>query len=149
MEALVETRSLTKQFSQGFFSSQKNMVLNDVSIRIEPGETVGLVGESGSGKSTLALSIARLLNVDSGHIFFDGDEITHLNTSEMRPLRKELQFVFQYPYSSLNPRMLVKDIIREPLNINTNLSDTEKNEKVDWLLNKVGLSIEQSNMSPH
>ena len=67
----------------------------------------------------------------------------------MKPYRKHIQMIFQDPYSSLNPRMIVKDIIREPLNINTNLTHSEKDEKVDWLLNKVGLSTEQSNRYPH
>ena len=148
MEALVEARSVTKRFSQGFFSGQKNTALNDVSIRIEPGETVGLVGESGSGKSTLALSIARLLNVDSGHIFFDGDEITHLNTSKMRPLRKELQFVFQDPYSSLNPRMTVKGIISEGIRLHRGLSNT--NEIEDAIANALTtVGLDKDSMKKH
>ena len=149
MEALVETRSLTKKFSQGFFSSQQNMALNDVSIRIEPGETVGLVGESGSGKSTLALSIARLLNVDSGHIFFDGDEITHFSTRKMRPLRKELQFVFQDPYSSLNPRLRAQDIVREPLDRLSIGSLESRNKRVQELFEQVGLRQDQLRLFPH
>ena len=76
-------------------------------------------------------------------------ELLHLSRSEMKPYRKHIQMIFQDPYSSLNPRMIVKDIIREPLNINTNLTVSEKDEKVAWLLNKVGLSMEQSNRYPH
>ena len=76
-------------------------------------------------------------------------ELLGLSRSAMKPFRKHIQMIFQDPYSSLNPRMIVKDIVREPLNINTNLSHSEKNEKVDWLLEKVGLSKEQSNRYPH
>ena len=149
MAALVETRGLTKRFSQGFFSSQKTTALDDVSIFIEPGETVGLVGESGSGKSTLALSIARLLHVDSGQIFFDGDEITEFTTSKMRPLRKELQFVFQDPYSSLNPRMSVKAIISEGIRLHRGLPNkTEIEDEIANILTTVGLDKDSMRKHP-
>ena len=149
MEAIVETRGLTKRFSQGFFSSQKTTALDDVSVFIEPGETVGLVGESGSGKSTLALSIARLLHVDSGQIFFDGDEITEFTTSKMRPLRKELQFVFQDPYSSLNPRMSVKAIISEGIRLHRGLSNkTEIEDEIANILTTVGLDKDSMRKHP-
>ena len=130
-----------------------------VSFELLKGETLGIVGESGSGKSTLGNAILNVLRLTAPDvkingeisIFMDGGEIELLGLSRarMKPYRKHIQMIFQDPYSSLNPRMLVKDIIREPLNINTNLSDTEKNEKVDWLLDKVGLTIEQSNRYPH
>jgi ABC-type oligopeptide transport system ATPase subunit len=130
-----------------------------VSFELFKGETLGIVGESGSGKSTLGNAILNVLRLTAPDvkingeisIFMDGGEIELLGLSRarMKPYRKHIQMIFQDPYSSLNPRMLVKDIIREPLNINTNLSDTEKNEKVDWLLDKVGLTIEQSNRYPH
>ncbi|GIT27638.1 MAG: hypothetical protein CM1200mP41_36820 [Gammaproteobacteria bacterium] len=101
MATLVETRGLTKQFSQGFFSSQKTTALEGVTISVESGETVGLVGESGSGKSTLALSIARLLQVDSGQIFFDGDDITGFTANQMRPLRKAFSLCSKIPIRHL------------------------------------------------
>jgi ABC-type oligopeptide transport system ATPase subunit len=130
-----------------------------VNFELFKGETLGIVGESGSGKSTLGNAILNVLRLTAPDvkingeisIFMDGGEIELLGLSRarMKPYRKHIQMIFQDPYSSLNPRMLVKDIIREPLNINTNLSDTEKNEKVDWLLDKVGLTLEQSNRYPH
>jgi ABC-type oligopeptide transport system ATPase subunit len=130
-----------------------------VSFELLKGETLGIVGESGSGKSTLGNAILNVLRLTAPDVKINGEisisidgseiELLGLSRSRMKPYRKHIQMIFQDPYSSLNPRMLVKDIIREPLNINTNLSDTEKNEKVDWLLNKVGLSIEQSNRYPH
>ena len=130
-----------------------------VSFELYKGETLGIVGESGSGKSTLGnaiLNVLRLtapdvkisgvinLNIDDNQI-----EIGNLSRSDSKPFRKHIQMIFQDPYSSLNPRMLVKDIIREPLDINTDLNNIEKNEKVNWLLEKVGLSSEQATRYPH
>ena len=123
------------------------------------GETLGVVGESGSGKSTLGNAILNVLRLTAPDVKITGQieigldenyiELLSLSKNEMKKYRKHIQMIFQDPYSSLNPRMLVKDIIREPLNINTDLNTNEKNEKVDWLLEKVGLSIEQSNRYPH
>jgi len=130
-----------------------------VSLSLLKGETLGIVGESGSGKSTLGNAILNVLRLTAPDVKISGKvsllkndeeiELLSLSRSDMKPYRKHIQMIFQDPYSSLNPRMIVKDIIREPLNINTNLSQSEKNEKVDWLLDKVGLSMEQSNRYPH
>ena len=130
-----------------------------VSLSLMKGETLGIVGESGSGKSTLGNAILNVLRLTAPDVKISGKvsllqdneeiEFLHLSRSEMKPYRKHIQMIFQDPYSSLNPRMIVKDIIREPLNINTNLTVSEKDEKVAWLLNKVGLSMEQSNRYPH
>ena len=130
-----------------------------VSLSLMKGETLGIVGESGSGKSTLGNAILNVLRLTAPDVKISGKvsllknnkeiELLSLSRSDMKPYRKHIQMIFQDPYSSLNPRMIVKDIIREPLNINTNLSHSEKNEKVDWLLDKVGLSMEQSNRYPH
>lgn len=130
-----------------------------VSFDLYKGETLGVVGESGSGKSTLGNAILNVLRLTAPDVKITGQieivldenyiELLSLSKNEMKKYRKHIQMIFQDPYSSLNPRMLVKDIIREPLNINTNLNAIEKNEKVDWLLEKVGLSIEQSNRYPH
>ena len=130
-----------------------------VSLSLMKGETLGIVGESGSGKSTLGNAILNVLRLTAPDVKISGKvsllqdneeiELLHLSRSEMKPFRKHIQMIFQDPYSSLNPRMIVKDIIREPLNINTNLTASEKDEKVAWLLSKVGLSIEQSNRYPH
>ena len=130
-----------------------------VSLSLMKGETLGIVGESGSGKSTLGNAVLNVLRLTAPDVKISGKvsllqdneeiELLHLSRSEMKPYRKHIQMIFQDPYSSLNPRMIVKDIIREPLNINTNLTASEKDEKVAWLLNKVGLSMEQSNRYPH
>ena len=130
-----------------------------VSLSLMKGETLGIVGESGSGKSTLGNAILNVLRLTAPDVKISGKvsllqdneeiELLNLSRSEMKPFRKHIQMIFQDPYSSLNPRMIVKDIIREPLNINTNLTASEKDEKVAWLLSKVGLSMEQSNRYPH
>ena len=133
--------------------------VKNVSLSLMKGETLGIVGESGSGKSTLGNAILNVLRLTAPDVKISGKvsllqdneeiELLNLSRSEMKPYRKHIQMIFQDPYSSLNPRMIVKDIIREPLNINTNLTASEKDEKVAWLLNKVGLSLEQSNRYPH
>ena len=130
-----------------------------VSFALYKGETLGIVGESGSGKSTLGNAILNVLRLTAPDVKISGKinlniddnqiEISNLSKSESKPFRKHIQMIFQDPYSSLNPRMLVKDIIREPLDINTDLNIIEKNEKVNWLLDKVGLSSEQATRYPH
>ena len=130
-----------------------------VGFELYKGETLGIVGESGSGKSTLGNAILNVLRLTAPDVMIDGEisliqdeneiELLGLSRNNMKLYRKHIQMIFQDPYSSLNPRMIVKDIIREPLNINTDLTNAEKNEKVNWLLNKVGLTSEQSNRYPH
>ena len=145
----------------GILQKQINSVhaVKNVSFELIKGETLGIVGESGSGKSTLGNAILNVLRLTAPDVKINGQiklilgnkniELLSLPKKEMKGYRKHIQMIFQDPYSSLNPRMLVKDIIREPLNINTNLNNIEKDEKVNWLLDKVGLSIEQSNRYPH
>ena len=145
----------------GIFQKKISTVhaVNNVSLSLIKGETLGIVGESGSGKSTLGNAVLNVLRLTapevkiSGKIILNNDQeevdLLQLSRSNMKPYRKHIQMIFQDPYSSLNPRMIVKDIIREPLNINTDMTESEKNDKVKWLLNKVGLSNEQSNRYPH
>ncbi len=133
--------------------------VRNVSLDLIRGETLGIVGESGSGKSTLGNAILNVIQLTAPDVKIQGDikivlndqeiELSRLTRKEIKPYRQYIQMIFQDPYSSLNPRMLVKDIIKEPLDINTNFTLSEKNEKVAWLLNKVGLTIEQSNRYPH
>ena len=130
-----------------------------VSFELYKGETLGIVGESGSGKSTLGNAILNVLKLTSPDVKISGRinlkiddnqiELSNLSRTKSKPFRKHIQMIFQDPYSSLNPRMLVKDIIKEPLDINTDLNNIEKNEKVNWLLKKVGLSSEQATRYPH
>ena len=133
--------------------------VKNVSLDLMKGETLGIVGESGSGKSTLGNAILNVIQLTAPDVKIHGDikivlndediELSRLTRKDIKPYRQYIQMIFQDPYSSLNPRMLVKDIIKEPLDINTNLTLSEKNEKVGWLLNKVGLTLEQSNRYPH
>ncbi len=130
-----------------------------VSFDLFKGETLGIVGESGSGKSTLGNAILNVLKLTAPDVHIDGEiflnindgsvDILNLEKNEMKQYRKHIQMIFQDPYSSLNPRMLVKDIIKESLDINSVLTESQKMEKVFWLLDKVGLSSEQSSRYPH
>src|SRR6187399_3137203 len=115
---LLEVRNLVKEFgrSRGLF--RKGAVVravNDVSFTIEQGETFGLVGESGSGKTTTGRCILRLIEPTSGEVRFKGEDVLGFSRSRMRQARRDMQVVFQDPYSSLNPRMRVRDIVEEPL----------------------------------
>ena len=120
-EDLVVVRDLKKYFPimAGLLQQKVGDVkaVDGIDFDIRRGETLGLVGESGSGKTTAGRVILRLTDATAGTITFDGRDITHLSRSELRPLRKEMQIIFQDPYASLNPRMTVGDIIREPLHI--------------------------------
>ena len=162
-DTILKVRDLVVDFPVfgGILQKQISSVhaVKGVSFDLFKGETLGIVGESGSGKSTLGNAILNVLKLTAPDVKMRGEielvtdqeniELLSLSKSKMKKYGKHIQMIFQDPYSSLNPRMLVKDIIREPLNISTNLSTVEKNEKVDWLLDKVGLSIEQSNRYPH
>ena len=133
--------------------------VKNLSIDIPEGKTVGIVGESGSGKSTLGKAILNVLNLTAPDVRISGEvllnengnyiDIMSLSKKELVNYRPKMQMIFQDPFSSLNPRMIVKDIIREPLDIHTELSQNSKDEKVRWLLEKVGLSGEQEMRYPH
>ena len=148
---LVEVENLTKHFPvrQGVFSRTKGVVhaVEGVNLTVNRGETLGIVGESGCGKSTTARLIVRLLEPTAGTIRFDGEDITRRGHRSLRPLRREMQIIFQDPYSSLNPRKSVGQIVAEPFAIH----HTEKGRKqrVQELLNRVGLSPEHYNRYPH
>jgi oligopeptide transport system ATP-binding protein len=123
--------------------------VDDVTLEIRAGETVGLVGESGCGKSTLGRCLVRLYPLTSGRIVFDGKDISTLSRRELRPLRRELQIIFQDPYASLNPRKRVGQIIGAPLEIHGVGDRRERKRNVQELLEKVGLSPEHYNRFPH
>ena len=120
-----------------------------VSLSVERGETFGLVGESGSGKSTLGRSILRLVEPTSGRIIFEGIDVTHLSSKKMKPLRKDMQMVFQDPFSSLDPRMKVWKIIGHPMEIYGNTKGEETKRRVIQLLATVGLNPEHADRYPH
>jgi peptide/nickel transport system ATP-binding protein len=123
--------------------------VDDVSLTIQRGETVGLVGESGCGKSTLGRAILRLYEPDAGRIVFDGKDITHLGESELRPLRRRMQMVFQDPFASLNPRHSVGRIVGEPLKAHGIASRSRATQIVRDLLQRVGLPSDAIGRYPH
>jgi oligopeptide/dipeptide ABC transporter ATP-binding protein len=150
---LLEVRNLKTYFpiKRGVFRRQVGAVraVDDVSFEVYPGETLGLVGESGCGKTTLGRTIVRLLDPTEGEIVFDGKPIGKLRKRALRPFRRELQMVFQDPYSSLNPRKRVRNIVGAPLKIHKVGNRSERRRRVRELLEAVGLSPEHANRFPH
>jgi peptide/nickel transport system ATP-binding protein len=151
-EALVSLQNLTKYFpiTKGIiFQKEVARVhaVEDVTFDILPGETLGLVGESGCGKSTTARLITKLLDPTSGHIFLEGTDISGYSRAKMRPLRREMQMIFQDPYASLNPRQTVGQIIGAPFRIHKTEGETKS--KVQALMDRVGLNPEHYNRYPH
>jgi peptide/nickel transport system ATP-binding protein/oligopeptide transport system ATP-binding protein len=154
-EPLVEVRDLVKHFpiSRGIVWKRKTgaeKAVDGVSLQVMKGETLGIVGESGSGKTTTAQLMMRLLEPTAGTVHFDGEDITHSKGAELKAIRRELQMVFQDPYSSLNPRKTVGSIVAEPFAIHGLHRDrTERRQKVRELLDTVGLNPEHYNRYPH
>ena len=151
---LVQIKNLNKSFDDNFFTeNSKNSVLavNNVSFEIKEGESFGLVGESGSGKSTIAKMIVNLFKPSSGDIFFDSTCITKINNrSELMKFRKQIQMIFQDPYSSLNGRLKVKDIIAEPITLhNPSISNSDLNNYVNDLLDSVEMTQKSADRYPH
>lgn len=155
-EPLLHVEHLTKEFpvESGLFASRMNKkrvhAVNDVSFDIWPGETFGLVGESGCGKSTTGRCIMRLIQPTSGKVIFDGKDVGKLNKAGLKEMRRNMQFIFQDPYASLNPRMTIGEIVSEPLLIHGVMPD--KTERIDYvrsLLDVVGLNPEHINRYPH
>jgi ABC-type oligopeptide transport system ATPase subunit len=150
--ALLEVRNLVKEFSRsrGLFSPpQVTRAVDDVSFTIEAGETFGLVGESGSGKTTTGRCILRLIEPTSGEVRFKDEDVLGFSKSRLRQARRDMQIVFQDPYSSLNPRMRVGDIVEEPLIIHRIGSRTERRARVAELFELVGLDGSQLARYPH
>ncbi|MCI5596091.1 MAG: ATP-binding cassette domain-containing protein [Lachnospiraceae bacterium] len=146
-ETIIEVKNLKK-----YFKTKKGMLhaLDDVSFSIKKGETLGLVGESGCGKSTTGRAILRLHEPTSGEVIYRGTDIVTLNAAEMKEMRKKLQIVFQDPYSSLNPRLCVQDLISEPLLVNHIYSSKEEVEaRVKEVMEIVGLEQRLAQSYPH
>jgi oligopeptide transport system ATP-binding protein len=154
MTALLEVKNLSKSFpvQSGLFGRDKRRVhaVSDVSFTLAPGETLGLVGESGCGKSTLGRAVLRLIEPSAGSVRFDGKEVTTLPAGELRGLRRHMQIVFQDPYSSLNPRMSVREAVGEALRIHAlSTSRSDEEAQVAALLSQVGLRAEHMDRFPH
>jgi ABC-type glutathione transport system ATPase component len=152
--SLLEIRNLTKVFPLGesiFGGGAKGEVraVDDVSLDIEAGETLGLVGESGSGKSTLGRLVLRLIEPTSGSIRFDGHDLLTASNGEMRRLRRDMQIIFQDPFGSLDPRMRVEEVIAEPLIIHERISRSGRRSRVAELVRAVGLDESALPRFPH
>ena len=154
-EPLLRVERMSKDFpaESGMIAgrfAKKVSAVNEVSFEIYEGETFGLVGESGCGKSTTGRSIMRLTNPTGGKVFFEGKDISKMNKRELKDLRREMQFIFQDPYASLNPRMTIGEIISEPLLIHNVMPNKEERlAYVRELLDTVGLNPEHINRYPH
>ena len=144
---ILEIKNLKKYFPTGFGYLH---AVDDVSFSIEYGKTLGIVGESGCGKSTLGRVILHLLELTNGEIYFEGKDITHPTKKELHELRKNMQMIFQDPFSSINPRMSVSEIIGEPLKIYKAYdSEKEYRERVSEIMETVGLAERLANAYPH
>ncbi|MDO5021977.1 MAG: ATP-binding cassette domain-containing protein [Eubacteriales bacterium] len=148
-EHILEVKNLKKYFpiKTGFLQKTQLKAVDGVSFDIDEGETLGLVGESGCGKTTVGRTLIRLYEPTDGEIYYKGELVTEKN---MKPLRKEMQIVFQDPYSSLNPRMTVADIVGEPLDIHHLYSSSkEREERIAELLKLVGLNADHARRYAH
>ena len=145
-QTLLRVEDVRKEFP----TQRKEVVraVDGVSLEVKRGETLGLVGETGCGKSTLARCIAHLYDVTSGSVWFDGKDLTGLSRRAMRPLRREIQMIFQDPYGSLNPRRRVGSIIGDPFAIHGISAGAERKKKVQELMELVGLNPEHYNRFP-
>tara|TARA_B100001094_G_scaffold300153_1_gene325393 strand:+ start:417 stop:1424 length:1008 start_codon:yes stop_codon:yes gene_type:complete len=150
---ILKVENLTVRFEVkrggGWTKKSYLYAVDDVSFAVKKGKTLAIVGESGSGKTTAALAVARLVNAQSGSVLLDGQDILQKQAEDLRKIRQKVQFIFQDPYSSLNPRKRAEAIVREPLDSLSSKSGNEKAQIVDELFEAVGLRPEQKRLFPH
>ncbi len=145
-EVLIDIQNLKKHFGGGKFPVR---AVDGVNFAIYKGETLGLVGESGSGKSTIGRMLIRLIDPTEGEIHYKGKDLAKISQSEMRPLRAQLQMIFQDPYASLNPRMRIKNVLNEALDTHGLAQGAARNPRISELLELVGLRAEYADRYPH
>ena len=146
MSTCIEVKNLKKYFDTpgGLLHA-----VDDVSMKIEKGTTMGIVGESGCGKSTLGRTIIHLHESTEGQIFLNGKDVTKVRKKELKKVREKMQFIFQDPYSSLNPRMTIEETIREPLELSKQFSHSQLDQEVLKLMDKAGIETRLRNAYPH
>lgn len=152
-DVVLEAKGLVKQYTQRSgsfgFGQTKIKALDNVGLRLKKGSTLAVVGESGSGKSTLARCLLQLHSFERGEVLFNGQDLAQLDSKQLREVRKNLQMVFQDPFSSLNPRMRVGEIVGEGLLIHGLGDAEERTQKTHQMLERVGLSVEDAKKYPH
>ena len=147
---LVESRDLSVHYSRWVGSRRRTVyALDDFNIAVAPGETVGLVGESGCGKSTAGRALLGAVKPTAGRVFFNGDDVTDLSRQRWRAMRKQVQMIFQDPYSALNPKLKVGESIAEPFLVHTRMRGSELAGAVDELLEMVGMTASAADKYPH
>ena len=153
MPPLLKVEDLKVHFPvrKGIFSRTVGHVhaVDGVNFELEEGETLGIVGESGCGKTTTGMAVLQLLEATDGKVWYQGRNLNDLDRKQMRSLRKEIQIIFQDPYSSLNPRMTVRRILDGPMKIHQICNSKQRKERIAYLLDKVGLTQEQADRYPH
>lgn len=152
-DTLLTVEDLVVRFAvkrgRGFGKNAYLHAVDNVNFIVKRGETLAIVGESGSGKTTAALAVARLVTSYQGKVLLNGTDLLHLSDEDLRQARAKVQFIFQDPYSSLNPRLRASDIVREPMDSLGHMTETEKSERIDFLFEAVGLRPEQQRLFPH
>lgn len=150
MSALLEVKDVCKSFASGFWGNEKTLAVNRVSLTLEKGQLYGLIGGSGSGKTTLSRMIMGFVKPDSGEILYNGKSLLGLTKAQWRPLRKDVQMIFQNPQKAFNPRFSVYECCAEPIRLYGLASSSQEEQKIVYeMLDSVGITRDQMNKYPH